>query len=518
VNIFALPVFAVDPMAAVPATPDSPGFIETDEAHAASNAFLEMLLASEATFQGAVPVEARPQPKSEAPVIPTSKALIRTPQEPVCSSPQEPATQEAIPVLEESRDSVATAYAMVATMRVVTTPSAPLKVAPIPVTAAEPLTPAPVEIVSSSSTAIAIEEPADASPEASEEPGHVDEISFDPWPAESSDFSGIPVPAPVPSATSVPPVRPDFVTDGVDVSPVAREWRAPSPSPLPNQSNSVPARAVDETHAPAGSPPEAPVILAALITNKAATTGNAEVAPRREQRSILVQLPSHDTTNPEPMPAIQAEPRPEMFEGTPQRDAETKEEHAEAPPQEKTPLIDRTSPVPALAATNPAIKPERPASLESSRHPIPIAEDRQVPGAERTPLKQIDVRIPDPNGDVTVRLQERAGSLHVSVRSSDSQIATRVANGLPDLTRTLDREGFHAETWTPRGSPVTDIRAHDPLGPVTIARVETQPITHADQSQTEDGRGENQREPDRQEQQDKRRKRQSEEDFKENLW
>ena len=71
------------------------------------------------------------------------------------------------------------------------------------------------------------------------------------------------------------------------------------------------------------------------------------------------------------------------------------------------------------------------------RQPHVVAEEKPDATTQPAPLKHLDIRIPDANGGVTVRVHERAGGVQVSVRTSDAQIAGNIAETLPDLTRQL---------------------------------------------------------------------------------
>ena len=487
-NFLALPAFLMDPAAATATIPSPAGSVESEGSQAANNEFLEMLLASEAAFQGTVPLEpqlpaasAAPTEVLEAlPAVATAPALI-------------PASVELeSPTTEEAQDQVATAYAMVATMEVPPPPDAE-------VASPEPLTRATATLV------------AKADRESSEEePEEIEELSAASSSLERLDAVSIPtaIPIPVPTPVDVPHNNRKIVTEHADVS----EIKFGRPTPL---SNAVFCESSEEPVRPLN---DAPVILEALVTPKSA---GVDVAPSNEPLPTqVVDQSSRQTVASELTLAAELELRPASFETTSQRDPESsnKDEHSETPTQENTPAIDKATPFANVAATSSSItKAERPATTEAPRAPPPLIDEKHLQ-TERTPLKQMDVRIPDSNGDVTVRLQERAGSLHVSVRSSDSQMASGVANALPELTRALDTEGFRAETWTPQANSFGDVRLDEAVGAVAFSRSEGPGVLQADQPQTDDGHGERQSEPDWKEQQDKRRKRQTEEEFKENLW
>ena len=54
-------------------------------------------------------------------------------------------------------------------------------------------------------------------------------------------------------------------------------------------------------------------------------------------------------------------------------------------------------------------------------------------------------------GSVQVRLSERAGELHVTVRTPDTGLTRGLRDGLPDLMSRLQVNGYRAETWQPGG-------------------------------------------------------------------
>jgi hypothetical protein len=251
----------------------------------------------------------------------------------------------------------------------------------------------------------------------------------------------------------------------------------------------------------AATPVNEPVILEARITIKDTQTkpvAEAESptsdAPQKAPEGIAsvkeIQQPafSRDETESED----RRDPAPQVEQPTKRTDAAPLT--FRAPDMERT--IERRSPEPAV--------------LRQTY--IPKDEAPQI-AAQRAPLKHMEIRIPDANGNVTVQLQERAGAVHVSVRSSDTQIAGSIAQGLPDLTRNLDQQGFRAETWTPRDTHFqSGATERSGLAHTEVAASATLDYTPAEQEQSE-----RQSNPEWQQEQRKRPKRPSEEDFKENL-
>ena len=64
--------------------------------------------------------------------------------------------------------------------------------------------------------------------------------------------------------------------------------------------------------------------------------------------------------------------------------------------------------------------------------------------------QEISIRIAPPDSPaVDLRVVERAGQVHVDVRTSDSAMQTSLRQDLGTLTNSLERAGYHAETFTP---------------------------------------------------------------------
>jgi hypothetical protein len=64
--------------------------------------------------------------------------------------------------------------------------------------------------------------------------------------------------------------------------------------------------------------------------------------------------------------------------------------------------------------------------------------------------QEISIRIAPPDSPaVDLRVIERAGQVHVDVRTSDSAMQTSLRQDLGTLTNSLERAGYHTETFTP---------------------------------------------------------------------
>ena len=83
----------------------------------------------------------------------------------------------------------------------------------------------------------------------------------------------------------------------------------------------------------------------------------------------------------------------------------------------------------------------------------PAARVDQVPEPPATPSRtnhDITIRIPDATDQGTaVRFVERAGEIHVSVRTGDAEMAQSLRGGLNDLVNRLEDGGIRTEVWQP---------------------------------------------------------------------
>lgn len=323
------------------------------------------------------------------------------------------------------------------------------------------------------------------------------------------DSAGQAVPifsAAVPLQTIPAPDQPRPATTNLVPGKVARP-AAPAPVQPANDVATLPAefspRSAEPVHiaeTPTRDlppPSSTPVVLEARITAKSTEKPAAD-----DLETTSSDNTAKPSENLERRIAIQ---RPAFTRHEKEQDGEREPTPSEAPAK-------RTDTVPAASKppeVTPAIAP-RTANSEVVRQPFVAAEEGLASTQPKTPLKQIEVRIPDANGDVTVRLQERAGALQVTVRSADTQVAGSIAEGLPELSRNLDQQGFQAETWTPQPGSGETVEAS--------ARPEST-ITEQSGFENEDSQRQrnSQDNPEQQEEKHKRPKRPTEEEFEEYL-
>jgi hypothetical protein len=125
------------------------------------------------------------------------------------------------------------------------------------------------------------------------------------------------------------------------------------------------------------------------------------------------------------------------------------------PTQPAAPSMDRgRAAIPAFQDAAP------PASDAQPDRPEVRVQDTQAAALHSTerpkapsPLKDISLQLGQSAGhNVEVRLVERAGELHVAVRTGDTVLAHGLREGLSEVVGRLGESGFRTETWHPGAS------------------------------------------------------------------
>lgn len=106
---------------------------------------------------------------------------------------------------------------------------------------------------------------------------------------------------------------------------------------------------------------------------------------------------------------------------------------------------------------------EAPQTPQGSAHNISQAGSEQeahataanLPSTPETtssePVRNVHMQVVgDDNNRVDVRLTERGGELHVSVKSGDINLAQNLQDHMPELTSRLEQQRFQAEVWAPK--------------------------------------------------------------------
>jgi len=159
---------------------------------------------------------------------------------------------------------------------------------------------------------------------------------------------------------------------------------------------------------------------------------------------------------PEPVKRSEAAQPPSRSAVTPQKSHESENVASSTPSASPAPADFARAFVNA-APQVPAPDPKQPAApsvnvadaLRTSEPPAPPAA---MPSA---PVQQIAVRIA-PAGAVPVDLHvsQRAGEIHVSVRTADAAMQTSLRQDLPTLVNSLERAGYRAEMFSSRDTAV----------------------------------------------------------------
>lgn len=87
---------------------------------------------------------------------------------------------------------------------------------------------------------------------------------------------------------------------------------------------------------------------------------------------------------------------------------------------------------------------------QESAPPAPADAEPELPRAHAEPVRGAHVQISDSNNQrIDIHLQERAGSLSVTVRSGDASVARSLQEHAPELSSRLSMERYRSELWTP---------------------------------------------------------------------
>ena len=107
----------------------------------------------------------------------------------------------------------------------------------------------------------------------------------------------------------------------------------------------------------------------------------------------------------------------------------------------------------AMAAVNPSVEPSRaeaPAAVKDAEPPQAAPEAAPEPARlKQSSVRDIRLEVSGGENRVELRLTERAGEVHVAVRTANSNLAGQLRQDLPVLTSRLEHAGFRAEVWHP---------------------------------------------------------------------
>lgn len=92
----------------------------------------------------------------------------------------------------------------------------------------------------------------------------------------------------------------------------------------------------------------------------------------------------------------------------------------------------------------------------ADKSPAPAASETRAiatdaaPVKSTQPMKELTLQVGNQNQErVEVRMVERAGELHVAVRTGNTDLAHGLREGISDLVSRLEETGFRTQTWRP---------------------------------------------------------------------
>jgi hypothetical protein len=196
-----------------------------------------------------------------------------------------------------------------------------------------------------------------------------------------------------------------------------------------------------------------------------------KAVPHKESKIDAPALP--ETNSVEFASVDQTPPPPGLKPEAARNTHERKDQPAEPTPLDRkkaandTPAAEPARTAPQDARAVPSESPREGAAPPSR----PAADTERTPAAPHTVMPQAvrdtqpngparDIRLEVASGDrrVEVRLMERAGEVHVAVRTPDAQLAGDLRANLPSLAARLEQSGMRAEPWHGGVDAATDRR------------------------------------------------------------
>lgn len=188
--------------------------------------------------------------------------------------------------------------------------------------------------------------------------------------------------------------------------------------------------------------------------------GGANPAPRLAFAARLVPLPAAAQTAPaEDQPAASAAANPtrqpqaapaagEKPENGSRKPTETTGRMASPAAPHASPT-DTGAPFPPVAGSS--VEPARteltPPAASPVRRMPPALETAEEPVAPSPAAHEIKLQLSSSGERVEVRLVERAGDVHVAVRTPDARLADALRQDLSALASRLEQSGFRTESW-----------------------------------------------------------------------
>jgi hypothetical protein len=277
----------------------------------------------------------------------------------------------------------------------------------------------------------------------------------------------VPVPAPVTAAQPTP------TTSGPNTTIAAPQAGAPAHAAAPLPKNDIAFTAILTPVKSTSTPQRPETIALPIAANVVHASSVSDSAPPAQSQppQAATQITGHDSTG--------AQAGGDMQQSTdtgsqPQDDAEPRDipsleaKSKPANPKQDDSVVSGTTairvsdvPVEALTSfpdqTRAAAVPQAEAAptqtpAQSVAETIRTSEPNVVAAspARTGTAQEISIRIAPPDSaPVDLRVTERSGQVHVDVRTSDESMQTSLRQDLGTLTNSLEKAGYHSETFTP---------------------------------------------------------------------
>ena len=204
-------------------------------------------------------------------------------------------------------------------------------------------------------------------------------------------------------------------------------------------------------------------IPAAHLSSPTSNSAEIHAAPKLPAAPVSTEVSSISSDAPDQQAGSDSNGSPSQFtRAAPAKPSSKLQPHTEPNLPEPTIAISPAPPAPApLQPASPNTEPAAKAPAETTSQPTDsrpeIAALPPSSSASKTePVRDLSIRLGNgPGNQVDVRIQERAGEVHVAVLSNSSSLNSNLREQVGDLVGKLDRAGYHAETFkvsTPAGS------------------------------------------------------------------
>jgi hypothetical protein len=260
---------------------------------------------------------------------------------------------------------------------------------------------------------------------------------------------------PSPTQTLVlPPSLPQAATSQPDISQPG----------IPQPAAAQPDPSQPDISRPAVPPPDAPqpTVSQSTVSQPAVPLPTVSQLAGSQPNSIEAGASAGEDVKPRTVAPEHRESGNEHSDRSPQRDAQDNSKNETPAGVTQASVAVSGSPTgwtmsatPA-AVTNaaeiagPAVQTVR-AAPAADPTPQPIATNSWPSMVQSPAVQEIAVRISAPDSPVVdLHVTERGGEIHVAVRTPDVELQTSLRQDLGTLAGSLERTGYHAETFVPR--------------------------------------------------------------------